>query len=99
VIGDLFHENHRNKHKNFRSLYNTGWFPLHELSILIGHNDGGKTSAIEALELFLTNNKPLDEDFIPSSIADFSFPRLSSRYSCLNASIGNSEITILAAPF
>lgn len=50
--------------ENFRSLYSTGWFPIHDLTVFIGQNDGGKTSALRALSLFLSKNRvPSKEDF------------------------------------
>jgi putative ATP-dependent endonuclease of OLD family len=54
---------------HFRSLYETGWIPFHDLSVLIGENDGGKTATLDALEILLSNKHPDDEDFsyIPGS--------------------------------
>ena len=53
------------KVKNFRCLLDTSWIPIHDLSVLIGENDGGKTATLDALSLFLSANKKPD-------ITDFS---------------------------
>ena len=52
------------KIKNYRCLRQTDWIPLSQLTICTGENDGGKSSTIYALELFLTKNKmPTSDDF------------------------------------
>jgi hypothetical protein len=52
------------KAKNFRCLLDTPWIPIHDLTVLIGENDGGKTATLDALSLFLsTNRKPDIDDF------------------------------------
>ena len=53
------------KVKNFRCLLDTSWIPIHDLSVLIGENDGGKTATLDALSIFLSANKKPD-------ITDFS---------------------------
>ena len=49
--------------KHFRCLYDTNWIPIHDLTVLIGENDGGKTATIDALEILLTGKSPDPEDF------------------------------------
>ena len=52
------------KAENFRCLLDTPWIPIHDLTVLIGENDGGKTATLDALSLFLsTNRKPDIDDF------------------------------------
>jgi putative ATP-dependent endonuclease of OLD family len=55
--------------KGFRCLHDTDWIPLHDLTVLIGENDGGKTATIDALEILLGNKQPDLEDFsfVPGS--------------------------------
>lgn len=55
--------------KHFRCLYDPDWIPIHNLTVLIGENDGGKTATIDALEILLTNKSPDTEDFsfVPGS--------------------------------
>lgn len=55
--------------EHFRCLYDTDWIPIHNLTVLIGENDGGKTATIDALEILLTNKSPDTEDFsfVPGS--------------------------------
>ena len=55
--------------QHFRCLYETGWIPIHDLTVLIGENDGGKTATIDALEILLGDKEPDREDFsfIPGS--------------------------------
>lgn len=48
------------KAKNFRCLLDTPWIPIHDLTVLIGENDGGKTATLDALSLFLSTNKGPD---------------------------------------
>ena len=49
--------------QNFRSIVNTGWHQLaHDnITSLIGQNESGKTSVLEALKAFHDANKALDE--------------------------------------
>ncbi len=49
--------------QHFRSLYQTEWIQFHDLSVLIGENDGGKTATIDTLEILLGNRQPDEEDF------------------------------------
>ncbi len=55
--------------KHFRCLYDTDWIAIHDLTVLIGENDGGKTATIDALEILLTIKPPDTEDFsfVPGS--------------------------------
>lgn len=43
---------------HFRCLYDPGWITVHDLTVLIGCNDGGKTATIEALDCFFGNTPP-----------------------------------------
>jgi predicted ATP-dependent endonuclease of OLD family len=58
--------------KHFRSLYETDWIKFHDLTVLIGENDGGKTATLDILEILLSNKHPDFEDFsyIPGSVPD-----------------------------
>ncbi|MFH0957417.1 MAG: AAA family ATPase, partial [Pseudomonadota bacterium] len=60
------------KVKHFRSLYETEWILFHDLTVLIGENDGGKTATLDTLEIFLGNRQPDSEDFsyVPGSTPD-----------------------------
>ena len=50
--------------EHFRCLYSTEWIPLNRLSILTGENDGGKSSTLNAIELFLNpKSSPTIDDF------------------------------------
>lgn len=49
--------------QHFRSLYDTGWIPFHDLTVLIGENDGGKTATLDVLEILLGSRNPDTEDF------------------------------------
>jgi putative ATP-dependent endonuclease of OLD family len=52
------------KVEHFRCLYSTDWIPFSELSIFTGENDGGKSTTLYALEVFLSPRKsPLLDDF------------------------------------
>jgi len=57
------------KVKHFRSLYETEWILFHDLTVLIGENDGGKTATLDTLEIFLGNRQPDSEDYsyVPGS--------------------------------
>ena len=46
---------------HFRCLYNTDWIPFSEFSIFTGENDGGKSTTLYALEMFLTKKRPLQQ--------------------------------------
>jgi hypothetical protein len=39
--------------EHFRCLYDTGWIPISDLTVLIGENDCGKTAALDALAILL----------------------------------------------
>ena len=49
--------------QNFKSIKDSGSLILNDFTTLIGKNDAGKSSYIEALTLFLNENKPSDEHF------------------------------------
>ncbi len=52
------------KVEHFRCLYSTDWIPFSGLSIFTGENDGGKSTTLCALEVFLSLEKnPLPDDF------------------------------------
>jgi len=64
--------------KNFRSILDTGWQNLSpdNVTCLIGQNESGKTSILEALEAFHTGI--ISEDVLRS---DLSLPEISCRFS------------------
>lgn len=45
---------------NYRCFEDTGWIPLSKFSVFIGKNDGGKSSALHALKLLLSQ-MPLED--------------------------------------
>jgi len=52
------------KVEHFRCLYKTDWIPFSELSIFTGENDGGKSTTLYALDVFLNPKKtPFLDDF------------------------------------
>ncbi len=55
--------------KRFRSLYETGWIPFSDITVLIGENDGGKTTTIDALDVLLGNRSLDVGDFSHSDSA------------------------------
>ncbi len=63
--------------RNFRSIIDTDWCPLasDNISILIGQNESGKTSVLEALQSFYDNN--LNEDVLRS---DNTYPEVSCKF-------------------
>jgi AAA15 family ATPase/GTPase len=63
--------------KNFRSILDTGWQNLSpdNVTCLIGQNESGKTSVLEALEAFHTGI--ISEDVLRS---DLSLPEISCRF-------------------
>ena len=65
------------KAKNFRCLLDTSWIPIHNLSVLIGENDGGKTATLDALSLFLSSNKKPDVNDFSTSTSQASTESLS----------------------
>ncbi len=48
--------------KGFRSLYDVN-ISTHDLTLLIGENDAGKSSVLDILEIFLDGKYPDDDDF------------------------------------
>lgn len=48
---------------HFRCLYDPGWITIHDLTVLIGCNDGGKTATIEALDCFFGNILPAPDAY------------------------------------
>ena len=42
---------------HFRCLHGTDWIPLHDLTVLIGENDGGKTATLDALAAFFSGTQ------------------------------------------
>ena len=63
--------------RNYRSIIDTDWCPLasDNISILIGQNESGKTSVLEALQSFYDNE--LNEDVLRS---DNSYPEVSCKF-------------------
>jgi len=52
------------KVEHFRCLFSTDWIPFSDLSIFTGENDGGKSTTLYALEVFLTPKKiPIADDY------------------------------------
>lgn len=51
------------KASGFRSLVEPGWAEFKNMTVFAGENDGGKTALIDALNLFLTNKIPDDDDY------------------------------------
>ncbi|MBG0785622.1 MAG: AAA family ATPase [Anaerolineaceae bacterium] len=52
------------KIEHFRCLYQTDWIPFSELSIFTGENDGGKSTTLYALEIFLSPKRiPNTDDY------------------------------------
>jgi putative ATP-dependent endonuclease of OLD family len=49
--------------KHFRSLYDTDWIPVHDLTAFIGQNNGGKSSAVEVLRLLFGRAGPASGDY------------------------------------
>jgi predicted ATP-dependent endonuclease of OLD family len=64
--------------RNFRSIVDTGWQNLSpdNITCLIGQNESGKTSVLEALKIF--NSGVISEDVLRS---DLSLPEVSCRFS------------------
>jgi AAA15 family ATPase/GTPase len=64
--------------RNFRSIIDTGWQSLSpdNITCLIGQNESGKTSVLEALKVFYTG--VISEDILRS---DLSLPQVSCRFS------------------
>lgn len=57
------------KAEHFRCLYQTDWIPFSELSIFTGENDGGKSTTLYALDVFLSPRKmPNMDDFSYATI-------------------------------
>lgn len=55
-------------YEKFRSVKRMISLPIHEISILIGQNGGGKTTTLDALQLFLEPHKEIDKVDINSNI-------------------------------
>ncbi|HUI88356.1 MAG TPA: AAA family ATPase [Anaerolineales bacterium] len=52
------------KGEHFRCLFSTDWIPFSSLSIFTGENDGGKSTTLRALEIFLNPKiTPLADDY------------------------------------
>ncbi len=56
--------------KHFRCLYQTEWIPFHDLTVLIGENDGGKTATLHVLRILFSNAVPTEEDFSYSALSN-----------------------------
>lgn len=46
---------------NFRSLKDTGWVHIHDITAFIGENDGGKTACTSAIQLIFEKNSKVEE--------------------------------------
>jgi putative ATP-dependent endonuclease of OLD family len=57
---------------NFRCLYDSGYIPLTDPTVLIGCNDGGKTTTLDALEYFFGTSTPPPEaySYVPDGSPD-----------------------------
>ena len=53
---------HALKIKNFKCISDTGWLRIADVSMLVGENDSGKTSALEALSYLLGSGRPSVDD-------------------------------------
>jgi predicted ATP-dependent endonuclease of OLD family len=73
------------KAEHFRCLYQTDWIPFSELSIFTGENDGGKSTTLYALEIFLSPRK------IPN-VDDYSYTTVTPEN--LNGNLRETEITL-----
>jgi putative ATP-dependent endonuclease of OLD family len=87
------------KVEHFRCLYNTDWIPFSGLSIFTGENDGGKSTTLYALEIFLNPRMyPQRDDFSYTAISEGT-PCDNSRESSItlfaNFELRDSEIEIL----
>lgn len=51
------------KATHFRCLHATKWIPFHDLTVLIGENDGGKTATLDALAAFFSGRGIEESDF------------------------------------
>lgn len=51
------------KIKGLKCYEDSGEIPFHNLTVFIGENDAGKSTVYDALEYFLDNKQPLNEDF------------------------------------
>lgn len=57
---------------NFRCLYDSGYIPFTDPTVLIGCNDGGKTTTLDALEYFFGTSTPPPEaySYVPDGSPD-----------------------------
>jgi AAA15 family ATPase/GTPase len=79
------------KIENFKSIVNTGWVDLSkdDISCLIGQNESGKSSVLEALNSFWSPK--LDEDFLRN---DMSIPAVSFLFN-----FDKDELSKMVSPF
>lgn len=49
--------------KGLKCYEDSGLIPFHDLTVFIGENDAGKSTIFDALEYFLDNKQPLNDDF------------------------------------
>jgi putative ATP-dependent endonuclease of the OLD family len=73
------------KTEHFRCLYQTDWIPFTELSIFTGENDGGKSTTLYALDIFLAPQK------IPN-LDDYSYKTVTPEKPICN--LRETEITL-----
>lgn len=62
---------------NFRSLEETSWLGIYDLTAFIGENDGGKTACTEAVRLLLEKTSRPDEEDFRLSVAEDGEPERS----------------------
>ena len=51
--------------EHFRSLYETGCVSFHDMTVLIGENDAGESTTLDAMEVLLGNRQPDVERNLP----------------------------------
>jgi len=54
--------------EKFRSIYESIEIPIHNISVFIGQNGGGKTATFDALDIFLKKDKKIDKNDINDKI-------------------------------
>jgi len=74
------------KVEHFRCLYDSDWIPFSELSIFTGENDGGKSTTLCSLDIFLSSKRIPNED-------DYSYTTISPDNP--NVNLRETEIILL----
>ena len=77
--------------ENFRSIQKSGWceISVEEVAVLVGQNEAGKSSILEALMAFQTQD--LDQNDLRS---DGSFPKVCSGQVISDSSIGFLDVDL-----